>query len=393
MQPLSENTMNVVSATVPVLEIHGEAIVARMYERLLQDAGIRSFFNLSHQSGSAPQHKALTHAILAYARNIREPQVLTAAIERIAQKHVALKIEAAHYEAVGNSLLAAISDVLGEAASSEVLNAWGEAYWFLAGVLIEREQSVYDEQANLPGGWSGWRDFLITEKRAETSEITSFTLSPVDGAPVPAHRPGQYLTLLLCIDDAASIRRTYSISSAPNGRDFRITVKREAQGKASTWLHDVADTGTILSVGAPAGDFFLDPENTSEVVLLSGGVGLTPMISMLEANANRALPITYVHAARSRSHHAMQELPAQLATRSVVFYEEIDDTEAVDDNTVVHGRLDAQWLADNTHIQSSDYYICGPTGFMQATINGLRSIGVRDERLHYEFFGPASEAL
>ena len=231
MQYLSDTTMDIVSATVPALEAHGEAIVTRMYERLLHDAQIRSFFNLSHQSGSSPQHKALTGAILAYANNIREPQNLAAAIERIAQKHVALKIAPAHYEAVGSSLLAAIRDVLGDAASPEVLEAWAEAYWFLAGVLIEREKSLYADQATLPGGWSGWRDFVIAEKRAETDEITSFTLRPVDGAAVLKHRPGQYLTLLLNIDDDDSVRRTYSVSSAPNGRDYRITIKREAQGR------------------------------------------------------------------------------------------------------------------------------------------------------------------
>lgn len=393
MQPLSDTTMDIVSATVPALEAHGEAIVARMYERLLQDANIRSFFNLSHQNGDSPQHKALTGAILAYARHIREPQVLTAAIERIAQKHVALKIEPSHYEAVGSSLLAAISDVLGDAASSEVLNAWGEAYWFLANVLIEREKSLYEDQSTQAGGWSGWRDFIIAEKFAETDEITSFILRPVDGEPVLSHKPGQYLTLLLNLNEQESVRRTYSISSAPNGRDYRITIKREAQGKVSNWLHDNTDKGTVLSIGAPAGDFFLDPSDKSEVVLLSGGVGLTPMISMLEANSGTALPITYVHAARSRAHHAMRDLPMQLATRSAVFYEEADETEAGNGDTVIHGRLDAQWLAENTNPLSSDYYVCGPTGFMRATINGLRAIGVSDERLHYEFFGPAAEAL
>lgn len=393
MQPLSETTMDIVSATVPALEVHGEAIVARMYERLLKDPDICQFFNMSHQKGSSPQHKALTGAILAYAHHIREPQVLAAAIERIAQKHVALKIEPPHYEAVGSCLLAAISDVLGEAASDEVLQAWGEAYWFLANVLIDRETALYEDQATQPGGWAGWREFVIATKQTEAAEISSFILRPVDGAPVPDHKPGQYLTLLLQLESGQSVRRTYSISSAPNGRDYRITVKRESRGTVSKWLHDVADTGTTLSVGAPAGDFFLDPENKSEIVLLSGGVGLTPMISMLEANSGTALPITYVHATRSPAHHAMKDLPQKLATRTAVFYEEMDQDAANDSGAVIHGRLDTPWLAANTNPESSDYYICGPVGFMQAAINGLRAIGVSDERLHYEFFGPATQAL
>lgn len=394
MSTLSQTTIEIVSATVPALEMHGETIVARMYERLLADEGIRAFFNMSHQNGDSAQHKALTGAILAYARHIREPQVLAATIERIAQKHVALKIEPEHYEAVGTSLLAAISDVLGDAANDDVLTAWGEAYWFLANVLIGREKDLYQEQAVAPGGWSGWRKFTIAEKKAETADIMSFTLRPVDDAPVVLHKPGQYLTLLLDMDDAAGqLRRTYSVSSAPNGHDYRITVKREPQGKVSGWLHDVASEGTMLDIGAPAGDFFLDPTHKSEIVLLSGGVGLTPMISMLEANSDGPLPITYIHAARNRAHHAMQETPWRLATKTAVFYEEPDTETLTGELPSIAGRVDTAWLATHTSPASADYYICGPLSFMKATIGGLRSLGVSDDRLHYEFFGPASEAI
>ncbi|MFD2738685.1 NO-inducible flavohemoprotein [Sulfitobacter aestuarii] len=388
--PLSESTIEIVSATVPALEAHGEAIVARMYERLLADPAIRAFFNMSHQSGSSPQHKALTGAILGYARHIREPQVLAATIERIAHKHVALQIAPEHYDAVANALLAAISDVLGEAATQEVLTAWGEAYWFLANVLIGREKDLYTAQAEAPGGWSGWRDFVVAEKIAETSEISSFILRPADDAPVLRHKPGQYLTLLIDTGAGEPLRRTYSVSSAPNGRDYRITVKREAAGKASGWLHDVAREGTILRVAAPTGDFFLDPAGKSEIVLLSGGVGQTPMLSILEAQSGGRLPVTYIHAARSPMHHAMKDTPRNLATRTAVFYEE---TEATGDADVLEGRVNTQWLAANTSPERADYYVCGPVGFMKATIEGLREIGVSDDRLHYEFFGPASEAL
>ncbi len=252
---------------------------------------------MSHQTGDSPQHKALTGAILAYARHIREPQVLAATIERIAQKHVALRIEPGHYEAVANALLAAISDVLGEAASDDVLAAWGEAYWFLANVLIGREKDLYQDQAIAPGGWSGWRKFVIVDKHAETEEIVSFTIRPENGAPVLLHKPGQYLSLLIDMGEVSPLRRTYSVSSAPNGREYRITVKREAQGKVSGWLHDVAQEGTDLDVGAPAGEFFLDPAQKSEIVLLSGGVGLTPMISMLVAMAPYPSPMCMQHVA------------------------------------------------------------------------------------------------
>jgi hypothetical protein len=117
--------------------------------------------------------------------------------------------------------LGAIKDVLGEAASDDILAAWGEAYWLLADVLIAREGSIYRELAAAPGGRNGWRDFVVESTEPESEVNRSFVLVPADAGPVLDHRPGQYLTFALDLPGAGRVKRNYSISSAPNGRSYR----------------------------------------------------------------------------------------------------------------------------------------------------------------------------
>jgi len=391
--PFSEATLATIEATVPALEAAGGQVVQRLYHHLLADPEIRSLFNMSHQEGESPQHKALAGAILAYAQNIRQPQVLAAAIERIAQKHVALQIMPHHYDAVEKALMAALGDVLGEAATPEIAAAWQTAYRFLASILIDREKTLYEANASAPGGWDGWRRFVITEKHQETAEIASFVLKPVDGGAVAKHLPGQYLTVLLSITEEETVRRNYSISCAPNGDAYRITVKHAPQGKASGWLHAVAQVGDEIDVAAPAGHFYLDLKGKSEVILVSGGVGLTPMISMLEATSGAGVPITYIHAARNGTHHAMGAHHRTLADRSVVFYDTPEAADAVGVDYEYKGQISAEWLVDETKSKTADYYICGPTPFMRSIVTGLKARGVTAERIHYEFFGPESESF
>ncbi|SLN30686.1 Flavohemoprotein [Roseovarius albus] len=390
-QSISESTKAIVTATVPALEAHGRSIVTEMYARLLADDEIRVLFNQSHQGGSSPQHEALTNAILAYAKNIDNLGALAGAVERIANKHVGLQIQEEHYEHVANALIGAIAHVLGDAATDEVLSAWGEAYWFLAGILIGREKQLYQDKAQADGGWEGWREFRISERRQESGSVMSFILKPVDGRAVLRHQPGQYLSFDFDLPGVGRHRRNYSISSKPNGEYYRITVKREPGGAVSGWLHEQADEGTILRVAPPAGDFMLKDTAGSEVVLLSAGVGLTPMVSMLETLAERGQSATYLHATVDGTQLVMGDIAKSLAGRSVTFFETPNDSDRAASNYDVEGRISPDWLAANTAVDQANYYICGPKGFMVMAVNGLKTAGVPQERIHFEFFGPASD--
>lgn len=403
--PLSPATIALVKATVPALEVHGLEITRRMYERMFRNAEIRDLFNQSHHGESGAQPKALAQAVLAYARNIDNLGALSGAVERIAQKHVALNILPEHYPYVADALLAAIGDVLGDAATSEICAAWGEAYWFLAEVLIGREATIYRDLAAKPGGWTGWRDFKVESVSAESDIIRSFVLVPADGGPVLRHEPGQYLGFLLDLPGHGVLKRNYSISCAPNDRSYRITVKREAHlgqpaGTVSNWLHDHAGPGTVLRAAPPAGDFFLDRKSSDPVVLLSGGVGLTPMISMLEAIAATTpeRPTWYVHGTQNGRAHAMRNHVQELVAgnrnlRAQTFYAEPNGQERAGEHYDVAGLITPEWLVAQTPHQAATYYLCGPKPFLSVLVNGLMRRGVPAERIRFEFFGPADELL
>lgn len=386
-KPLSEETLALIDITAPVVAQHIDQIVPALYRRLLADPEIRALFNMANQQGSSPQHKALAGALVAYATHIRTPEVLAAALERIAQKHAGLQILPEHYPHVARALLGAISEVLGETATPEILSAWEEAYVFLAETLMAREEQIYSGAERTSGGWRGWRRFRVAEKTPETAEITSFLLRPVDDGPVLRHLPGQYLSFRFTPAEDEEVRRNYSISSAPNGTDYRITVKREPGGRISNWLHDKVEISAEIEVAPPAGEFFLNPQGKREVVLLSGGVGFTPMVSMLEAWGGGKLRMISVHATRSSGHHAMQEKQRDMASESHVFYEVAGDVETALPNTHA-GRIEPEWLVQISDPKIAEYFICGPTGFMQAMIRGLRAANVPPARIHYEFFGP-----
>src|ERR671910_3359405 len=165
---LSDRTIDIVKATIPALEKGGTAVTDRMYQILFTNLEIRDLFNQSHHGGTGPRGRGLPAAVIAYGRNIDNLGVLASRVERITQKHVALNILPEHYHFVATALLGAIKDVLGDAATEEVLEAWGEAYWFLADLLMAREANIYARLAAAPGGWSGWRDFAVENTELES---------------------------------------------------------------------------------------------------------------------------------------------------------------------------------------------------------------------------------
>ena len=392
---LSADHRAIIKATVPLLETGGEALTRHFYELMLREhPEVQPFFNQAHQRGGT-QQRALANAVLMYARHIDRLEQLGDLVAVIINKHVSLQIQPEHYAIVGACLLRAIREVLGaEVATEAVLAAWGAAYGQLAEILIGAEKAIYDELASLPGGWRGARAFRVAARAAESGEITSFRLLPVDGGAVVAHRPGQYIGLRLVIG-GQDVRRNYSLSAASDGVGYRISVKREPGGLVSGHLHDQVRVGDVIELFPPAGHFTL-AESARPLVLISGGVGITPTLAMLQSALASGRPIRFIHAARDAGVHAFRDWIDGLAARHPQlqrFYCYERHAGARDDAPAPHavGQIGLQHLADwLPQGRDVDVYFLGPTGFMRAMKKHLAALGVPDAQVRYEFFGPAT---
>lgn len=389
---LSAQTIATVKATVPALQQHGEAITRHFYATMLDEhPELQAYFNKAHQAQGS-QARALANAVLAYGMHIDRLDALRDALPVIVQKHAALDVRPEHYPVVGACLLQAIKSVLGPAATDEIIAAWGEAYQQLAEILIAAEETVYREHAAQPGGWRGPRQFRVARKERESDVITSLYLEPADGGALMHFQPGQYLTLLLDID-GQKLRRNYSLSDAPGKPYYRISVKREPDGIASNFLHDRVSVGAIIDAFAPCGEFVLS-ESERPLVLLTGGVGITPAISMLNAAAPGGRRIEFIHAALNGRVHAFREHVDAIAERHAnvrPFY--LYDQAHSDDQPHARGLIDADLLRSRLpHDLDVDLYFLGPKPFMRAAFGIAKALGIPAGQVRYEFFGPL-EAL
>lgn len=386
---LTDSLRAIVKSTVPLLETGGEALTTHFYRIMLAEyPEVRPLFNQAHQA-SGDQPRALAHSVLMYAKHIDRLEALGDLPAQIVNKHVSLQVLPEHYPIVGTCLLRAIREVLGaEIATDEVIAAWGAAYQQLADILIGAEEQAYRASAEQAGGWRGARAFRVARKVAESSEISSFYLHPVDGRPVMAHQPGQYIGLRLVIGGQEQ-RRNYSLSALPNGHELRISVKREAEGVVSRFLHDEVREGDTLEVFPPAGAFTLQPGN-KPLVLISGGVGITPTLAMLSQALQSGRTVHFIHCARNRAVHAFRDTIDALAARHPQLqrfycYDQADEgADAV--GLLDQARL-AQWLPANRDV---DAYFLGPKPFMALVKRSLLALGVPEAQTRYEFFGPAA---
>lgn len=388
---LSAEHRAIVTATVPILEQGGEALTRHFYQVLFTDfPQVKPFFNQAHQH-SGEQQRALANGILMYAKNIERLEALGPLASAIVNKHVALQIQPEHYKMVGASLLKAIREVLGaDTATDAVLEAWGAAYGQLAEILIGAEGQAYQTAAAAPGGWNGARAFLVAEKRVESEEITTFVFRPADGQAVMAFAPGQYIGVRVMVNGEEQ-RRQYSLSAAPNGQTYQVSVKREEGGKVSGFLHAQVKVGDTVELFPPSGAFTL-AEGSRPIVLISGGVGITPTLAMLDKALETGREIRFIHAARHGGVHAFREHIDGLAQRHpqlkrhYIYAEERAGQPPADAIGLLGKEQLGEWLPQSRDV---DAYFLGPVPFMQAVKRSLRELGVPEGQTYYEFFGPA----
>lgn len=390
---LSETSTVTVRATLPAV---GAAIgdIADLFYRKLFDAHpelLRDLFNRGNQASGA-QRQALAGSIAAFATHLVEhpdtrPDVM---LSRIAHKHASLGVTAPQYKVVHTHLFAAIAEVLGDAVTPEVAAAWDEVYWLMANALVAIEERLYAQQGVVAG--DVWRAWEVTGRTEETEDVVTFRIRPADGAPAPAFRPGQYVSVQVELPDGAHQIRQYSLSSAPGSTVRSITVKRvrgglSPDGEVSRHLHAHTRPGDVLRVSAPYGDLVLDAVD-APLFLASAGIGCTPMLSMLDhlASTGHRSPVTVVHGDRSPADHALRSEHALLSGRlpdaTTHFWYERPEPGHPADRT---GLVD---LTDVVIHSGTHAYLCGPLPFMRTVRAQLLAKGLPAADIHYEVFGP-----
>jgi len=399
---LDAETLAIIKASVPALHARGMEVTQYMYKTMFAERpDVATLFNKAHQA-SKEQPMALAQSVHAYAMNIDNLAALGPAVALIVNKHCALGVKPEHYGIVGHYLLKALKDVLN--LSEGQLAAWGKAYGMLADILIKTESGLYTATAAQEGGWDGYRAFVLEKRVIESETITSFYWRPKDEKKIALFKPGQYLTLQLTFPGPNVVTRNYSLSDVPNGEYYRISVKKERRHKSSDasipdglvscYLHDHFRPGMEINLRAPMGDFFLTPDRSRPLVLLSAGNGLSPLMSMANyvAKNHPDIQTYYIHGAQSSSKHAFAQHMKDLAAehKNIHVFTCYSHPQQGDEKLAQKtGYLTESWLASILPQKDCDYYFCGPKRFMHTIYLALTKWGVPTARIHYEFFGPS----
>ncbi|WP_420426560.1 pyridoxamine 5'-phosphate oxidase family protein [Algiphilus sp.] len=266
----------------------------------------------------------------------------------------------------------------------------------MTGTWAQAEQRALSERLR-----DAWRPYRVVRTVDESDVIRSFYLEPTDAYGLPSYQAGQYLTIRVQPNADQPIIRTYTLSSSPHDALLRISVKREVGG-VSAWLHDNWEVGAVLEAKAPRGDFWIDTTATRPAILLAGGVGITPIVSMARNVAAETLRtrsgrrIVILHASANRGQRAFFETLRDLAaaTQGLIQYHSVlsqpdaQAREGIDFHS--KGHITADLMRTLLHMDDYDAYLCGPANFMQAMYDALRELGVNDARIHAEAFGPAA---
>lgn len=240
-----------------------------------------------------------------------------------------------------------------------------------------------------------YRPFRITAIEAESDSVRSFTLEPADGGGVAPHTPGQFLPIAVTVAGEI-LRRTYTLSHAANGRFYRLSVKRD--GRVSSWLHEQMRVGDTLDCLAPRGDFTLDLTSPRPVLLLAGGIGITPMLAMLDAllgpTDRTRVPdrkVYLIYAVRHGGEHAFRAALTDYQARhkNLTLHTLYSAPRPADAGHEGAGRISAEAVQNMLPLDDYDAYLCGPSGFMQTAYDVLRRLGIADARIFAESFGPA----
>lgn len=375
---LTEETKSIIKATIPVLEEHGDEITTAFYKHMFEEhPELLNIFNKTNQK-LGRQQTALAQTVIAAAKHIDHLEAIIPNVNQIAHKHRALQIKEEHYPIVGENLIWAIQHVLGDAATPEIVDAWTKTYGVIADVFIQMEKALYEEEE-----WADFKPFKVVAINDESTDIKSFTVQS-DEIKVQPIKAGQYITVKVHPEgEENDMLRHYSICSVDTTDGIKFAVKRDVagseKGMVSNYLHDTVNVGDEILLSAPAGEFTVDAEPDKSIVLISGGVGMTPIMAMLEDEAAKGRDIKFIHSAyNSEAVPFKAEIKKHHNQDNVQFYFNYSETA---------GRLNKAKLAEIMN-GNEEIYMCGSVAFMEAMLAIFNEMNIDRSQVHFEPFGP-----
>ncbi|MGR9012088.1 MAG: 2Fe-2S iron-sulfur cluster-binding protein [Gammaproteobacteria bacterium] len=260
-----------------------------------------------------------------------------------------------------------------------------------------QQKAVASELSASRQNWSGYKAFTVSKKITESDEVVSFYLTPADGKPLPDFRPGQYITLQVQPPrQAKPVMRCYSLSDSYSPDFYRISVKKEAQGLVSNYLHQQINEGDAIETRAPQGKFYLDMDSTHPVVLIAGGIGITPLLTMLKtvAEHNDQREVHLFYSVRQGSQIVMKDYLTGLAENRPQFHLHLCYSRpAPEDNDSHHsGRITLELLRSTLPSSNYHFYLCGAQAMMQDLSRDLKAWAVPEQDIHFESFGSGAVA-
>ncbi|MGE0219485.1 globin domain-containing protein [Mycolicibacterium sp.] len=384
----------IVSATLPLIGAHIDEITSAFYRRMFaaHPELLRNLFNRGNQAQGA-QQRALAASIATFATHLVDPALPHPAdlLSRIGHKHASLGVTADQYPIVHEHLFAAIVEVLGaDTVTPDVAAAWDRVYWIMADALIALEHALYAEAGVADG--DVYRRARVVSRVDDPSGTVLVTVRST-GEPFTDFRPGQYVSVGITMYDGGRQLRQYSLVNAPGHQELTFAVKPVPAadgpaGEVSNWIAANLCVGDLLDVTVPFGDLPA-PDGAAPLVLISAGIGITPMIGILEhlAATSPDTAVQVLHADRSDESHPLRERQRELVDALPnagldVWYE---DGRTAGTPGAHPGLMDLSGVAlpDDAQI-----YLCGNSGFVQAVRGQLLGSGIAAERVHCELFSP-----
>lgn len=388
---LSEKSRPVIEATAEAVAAHMDQITPKFYAHMFEAHPelLDGVFSRANQR-SGEQAQALAGSIVKFAVHLLEnPGTLPEAVlARIAHKHTALGIVEEQYQIVYENLFWAIAEVLGDAVTPEVAEAWTEVYWLMADALIKIEKGLYAKQAN-DRMWTEWR---VASKVATGNAAVTFRLEPADDTPQTPGQAGGYVSVRLKVEDGLRQCRQYSLSEHADSTSERvITVKLDEGGEVSPVLIQNVEVGDVIEVSNPYGDITLDEDSQAPLVLATAGIGITPAAAILDRLAAQGSErrVSFLHGDASWETVALREQVSaslgRLPNGEGRLFLGVTPDEQPEGFTAVEGLIDVEGV---DLPEDGQYILCGPLAFMQSTRSKLIDAGVPATSIRYEIFGP-----